>query len=253
MRKNRTLLVALVLLLVMLLPSNSFATPQEGHLEIWSMLTQVERADSFEKMARNYEAAHPGITINVTVMPWSGALDKLVAAIMAGNAPDITVVGNGYPQTLAGMGGLVELSEVVEKVGGTDAFLGTSLTVQGAYENGLYAMPLYVTPYVAYYRQSWLDKAGIESTPTTWEEYYEMCKAVTNPAENRYGFALPLGDLHGWKTIWSFLQCNGVDIVNVDEDGAWYVDMNDESRAAMIETYDYLYKLCKDCAPEGIV
>ncbi|MEF9974244.1 MAG: sugar ABC transporter substrate-binding protein [Clostridia bacterium] len=253
MRKNRTLLVSLVLLLVMLLPSNSFATPQEGHLEIWSMLTQVERADSFEKMARNYEAAHPGITINVTVMPWSGALDKLVAAIMAGNAPDITVVGNGYPQTLAGMGGLVELSEVVEKVGGKDAFLGTSLTVQGAYENGLYAMPLYVTPYVAYYRQSWLDKAGIKSTPTTWEEYYEMCKAVTNPAENRYGFALPLGDLHGWKTIWSFLQCNGVDIVNVGEDGAWYVDMNDESRAAMIETYDYLYKLCKDCAPEGIV
>ena len=64
---------------------------------------------------------------------------------------------------------------------------------------------------------------------------------------------LPLGDLHAWKTIWSFLQANDVDLLNVDENGEWYIDLDDESRAAMVETYDYLYKLVKDCAPEGTV
>ena len=80
-----------------------------------------------------------------------------------------------------------------------------------------------------------------------------MCKAVTDPSKDRYGFALPLGDLHAWKTIWSFLQANDVDLLNVDENGEWYIDLDDESRAAMVETYDYLYKLVKDCAPEGTV
>lgn len=244
------LCMALALPVVLAEGSNQELT---GTIELWSMLTQDERATQLQKLTDDYEAAHPGVTINVTVMPWSGALDKIIAAIMAGNAPDIMVTGTGYPQTLAGTGGLLELSSLVEEVGGKEAFLSTSLSVQGAFEDGLYSIPLYITPYVAYYRQSWLDKAGITKTPETWEEYYEMCKAVTNPAENKYGFALPLGDLHGWKTIWSFLQGSGVDLVNKDAEGKWFVDLNDEDKAAAIEVYDYLYKLVKDCAPEGTV
>jgi len=224
-----------------------------GSIEFWSMLTQQERADALQKMADTYVQEHPGTDINITVMPWSGALDKIVAAIMAGNAPDLFTTGTGYPQTLAGTGGLLELSELVEEIGGKDAFLSTSLTVQGAFEDGLYSIPLYITPYVAYYRQSWLDAANITKLPETWEEYYDMCKAVTDPANDRYGFAVPLGDLHGWKTIWSFLQANGVDLINVDENSNWYVDLNDETRAAAVEVYDYMYKLVKDCAPEGTI
>ena len=74
----------------------------------------------------------------------------------------------------------------------------------------------------------------------------DRCKAVTDPSKDRYCFALPLGDLHAWKTILSFLQANYVDLLNVDENGDWYIDLDDESRAAMVETYDYLYKLVKD-------
>lgn len=235
--------------------SSEEAKPSEvsGSIEIWSMLTQQERADEFQKLAETYMENHPGTTVNITVMPWSGALDKIVAAIIAGNAPDIMVTGTGYPQSLAGTGGLLELSDLVAEVGGEDAFISTSLSVQGAYEDGLYSVPLYITPYVAYYRQSWLDDAGITKLPETWEEYYDMCKAVTDPSKDRYGFAIPLGDLHGWKTIWSFLQANDVDIINVDDSGEWFIDLDEESRAAMVETYDYLYKLVKDCAPEGTV
>lgn len=224
-----------------------------GTIELWSMLTQEERAAELQKLADTYVSEHPGTKINITIMPWSGAMDKIVAAIIAGNAPDVMVTGTGYPQSLAGTGGLLELSDLVEEIGGTDAFLSTSLRVQGAYEDGLYSVPLYITPYVSYYRQSWLDEAGITKLPETWEEYYEMCKAVTDPGKDRYGFALPLGDLHGWKTIWSFLQSNGVDLINVDDNGEWYIDLDEEDRAAMIETYEYLYKLVKDCAPEGTV
>ncbi len=236
--------------------TTSEKAPEEavsGTIELWSMLTQEERAAELQKLADTYVSEHPGTKVNITIMPWSGAMDKIVAAIIAGNAPDVMVTGTGYPQSLAGTGGLLELSDLVEEIGGTDAFLSTSLSVQGAYEDGLYSVPLYITPYVAYYRQSWLDEAGITKLPETWEEYYEMCKAVTEPGKDRYGFGLPLGDLHGWKTIWSFLQSNGVNLINVDNNGEWYIDLDEEDRAAMIETYEYLYKLLKDCAPEGTV
>ncbi|QQO08622.1 ABC transporter substrate-binding protein [Breznakiella homolactica] len=232
--------------------SKASSQPKSGTLKIWSMLTQTERAAEFENLALMYEAANPGVKVEITVMPWTGAMDKVVSSIMAGNPPDITVCGNGWPQTLAGTGGIMELSKLIDAIGGKQSFLGTSLNL-GTYEDGYYAIPLYVTPYVTYYRESWLKEAGITKLPATWEEYYDMCKAVTNPAKNRYGFGIPLGDLHGWKTIWTLLQSNGVDLINVDAKGNWYVDVNAADRAAIIEVYNYLFRLIRDCSPAGTV
>ena len=232
--------------------SQSSTDELKGKLSIWSMLTQTERATELENLATRFEQLHPGVDVEISVMPWTGVLDKLMASIMAGNPPDLTVVGQGTPQTLSASGGLLELSDIVDKIGGADSFLGTSLSVLGSdTEGGVYALPLYITPVVAYYRQSYLDKAGITELPTTWDEYYQMCKAVTNPDENIYGFGIPLGDHHGTKTIWSFLQGNGVNLVNVDNNGNWFVDIDEEDKTAMIEVYDFLYKLVRDCAPAG--
>ena len=128
-----------------------------GTLTIWSMLTQTERATELENLAAEFEAANPGVDVTISVMPWSGALDKLMASIMAGNPPDISVVGQGYVQTLSESGGLLEISDFIDSIGGPDQFLGTSLSVLSAgMDGGIYSVPLYVTPVVAYYRRAGL-------------------------------------------------------------------------------------------------
>ncbi|WP_394701465.1 extracellular solute-binding protein [Marispirochaeta aestuarii] len=58
-------------------------------------LTQESRATELENIARMYEQANPGVKVEITVMPWSGAFDKMIAAIMAGNPPDIATVWAG--------------------------------------------------------------------------------------------------------------------------------------------------------------
>lgn len=266
MRKRIVLLIALLVSASVLFATgskessttqavgSSRSANQSKTLTVWSMLTQPERAQALEDMARAFEAANPGEKVEISLMPWTGALDKLMAAVMAGNPPDVTVVGQGMPQNLAEAGGLVELSDLVDKLGGPDQFLGTTLSIAASDLDGnVWALPLYITPVVCYYRQSYLDEVGWDKPlPTTWEEYYEMCKAVTDPSKNRYGFGIPLADQHGMKTLWSWIQANGVDLVNV-KDGKWYVDIDAEDRQAMIEVYEYLYKLIKDCAPAGTI
>jgi ABC-type glycerol-3-phosphate transport system substrate-binding protein len=175
-----------------------------------------------------------------------------MASIMARNPPDITLHGSGWPQTLAGTGGILEVSDLINQIGGPQVFLQMSLEL-GRYENGYYSIPLYVTPYVTMYRKSYLQQAGITRLPTTWEEFYDMCKAVTNPARNIYGFGAPMTDVHSWKTIWVFLQSNDVNLVNVDRNGNWYVDVSPTDRTAIIEVYDYLFKLIRDCSPAGLI
>lgn len=254
MKKGMVFVLCALLVVMSLFAQGSTDNAADKTLTVWSMLTQPERAAELENLAAEFESLHPGVDIEISLMPWTGALDKLVAAVMAGNPPDLTVVGQGMPQTLAETGGLVELSDLVEEIGGKEQFLGTTLSISASTLDGsIYALPLYITPVVAYYRQSYLDEAGFDKIPETWEEYYEMCKAVTDPENNRYGFGIPLGDQHGMKMIWSAFQANGVDLVNVDEDGNWYVDIDDEDYAALVEAYEWLYALIRDCAPEGTI
>jgi ABC-type glycerol-3-phosphate transport system substrate-binding protein len=103
------------------------------------------------------------------------------------------------------------------------------------------------------YRKSYLQEAGITKIPTTWEEFYDMCVAVTDKSKNRYGFGAPMSDVHSWKTIWVFLQSNDINLVNVDKNGEWYTDVSAEDRTALIEVYNYLYKLFRDASPEGMI
>jgi ABC-type glycerol-3-phosphate transport system substrate-binding protein len=228
------------------------AKSKTGSITLWSTMTQTERAKTFDDLARAYEKENPGVTVKVEVMPWDGTMDKVMASIMAKNPPEITVQGSGWPQTLAGTGGLLEVSGLIDELGGKDQFLKMSLDL-GRYENGLYAIPLYVTPYITMYRKSYLQQAGITKLPATWEEFYDMCKAVTKPAQNIYGFGAPMTDVHSWKTIWVFLQSNNVNLVSMDANGNWRVDVNPEDRTAIIEVYDYLYKLIRDCSPAGLI
>ncbi len=218
-------------------------------LSVWSTLTQESRANALQEIADAFADQHPMVSdVDITVMPWGGAFDRMVSAILARTVPDVATVGQGWAQSLAGTGGIMELSDVIERVGGEDIFLGTSLIPQGSVGGVPYSLPLYVTPHILTYRQSWLDEVGM-SPPETWEELYEVSVAVTDPAENRYGWAMPFADIHGGKPAWAFLLSNGVTIFEPVAEDEWELNI-DQPNA--VEAYDFMYRLARDAAPPGV-
>ncbi|MDR0562868.1 MAG: sugar ABC transporter substrate-binding protein [Spirochaetaceae bacterium] len=223
-----------------------------GSLTIWSAMSQPERVKSFQDIADAYMKENPDVKITIEVMPWAGTLDKLVAAHLAGNPPDICVMGSGWAQTLAATGALVETTPLINECGGEEAFLKMSLDM-GAYENGYYGIPLYVAPVFVVYRKSYLEEAGITTLPATWEEFYAMCVQLTDKDSNRYGFGQVMGGPQSGIAIWTFLQSNDVNMVNIDQNGTWYVDVDAEARTRLVETYNYLYRLLRDTAPDGVI
>jgi multiple sugar transport system substrate-binding protein len=247
------ILVAAVLLAAPLFAGaqKEAAQPLTGKFTVWSTLTQESRAKALEKITKDYEKAHPGVATEINVIGWTGAFDKMVAAVMAGNPPDIATVGQGWPQSLAGTGGIVTLDDTVAKIGGPKIFLGTSLTVLGSFDDKVYSVPIYVTPHFVFYRKSWAAQAG-KGVPKTWEDFYDISRAVTDPGKNRYGFAIPFADIHGGKPVSGFLLANGVTIFDKDPSAktGWKLNFD---QPATYETYQYLYKLLKDTAPSGVV
>ena len=223
-----------------------------GPLAIWSMMTQPERVEAFQNVANAYTRAHPGVSVNIEVMPWGGALDRLVASHMAGNPPDISLMGSGWTQVLAATGALVEVSPLINGMGGRSAFFSMGLEL-GFFENGYYGIPFYVAPQFAVYRRSALEQAGITRLPTTWEEFYDMAVRTTDRSRNVFGFGKVMNGPQSSIMVWPFFRSNDISLVNVDRNGNWSVSVDAAERERIIETYDYLFRLMRDASPEGVI
>lgn len=240
------LVVSSVLLSLLLAayPILTVADAQPVRITLWSTLTQDERVEVMRTLIERFERENPGIRVELAVMPWGGALDKMTASIVAGNPPDISTVGQGWPQSLAGTGGIVPLDDVARRLH-PELFVGTSLRVLGSLDGKVWSVPLYVTPHGFFYRKSWFREKEI-AVPGTWEDFYKAMVAITDAKRRRFAWSIPF-DLHGGKAVWAWLLSNNVTIF-VPEDGRWRLEFNNPRT---VETFEFLARVHRDAAPPG--
>src|SRR4051794_6165605 len=131
----------------------------------------------FKSVAAEYTKLHPKVTVNVT----GGINDnKIVAAIRAGNAPDVVSSFNSYNVGVyCGTGGWIDLNPLLKASGiGTDAFpAATNYYTQ--YDGKKCALPLLADTYGLYYNKTLFKKAGITDPPKTLSELTEDAKKLT--------------------------------------------------------------------------
>jgi len=237
--------VVILTLLLGLSPLLPRTAAQSMKLTLWSTLTQDERVAAMRKLIERFEKENAGTSVELVTMPWGGALDKMNAAILAGNAPDLSTVGQGWPQSLSGTGGIVPLDDVAQRLG-PDKFVGTSLRVMGSLDGKVWSVPVYVTPHGFFYRKSWLAEKNV-APPKTWDEFYTAAVAMTDRKRNRYAWTIPF-DIHGGKAVWAWLLSDGETIFVPKQGGGWALDF-DNPRTT--ETYEFLKRIHLQAAPAG--
>lgn len=136
------------------------------------------------------------IKMEWSVIPRSEEVDKLNTLMASGDAGDIcftyteAIITNFVQQ-----GGLVELSDLIEKHGPhIKELLGEELLKYGIFEGGQYAIParrIVLATQGMFIREDWLEKLGMEM-PTTKAEFLDALRAFRdkNPG-NVEGGAIP--------------------------------------------------------------
>jgi raffinose/stachyose/melibiose transport system substrate-binding protein len=126
---------------------------------------------------KNFEAAHPGVTIQTVVKPSANYFAALQAALISGKAPDIVSLYAGsylntlepYLQDLNAAGQAIP-SATLAKVPDEAVW-----TKSGTVSSGTYAIPESEQFYNGYYNKALFKKAGITSLPQTWSQLYATC------------------------------------------------------------------------------
>lgn len=136
---------------------------------------------------------------------------KLQTSIVSGSGPDIFSLGTTFVPTAQDTKGFVVLNDDNWKaVGGKDRFFKQQLTMSGSAPDQLIAVPWVMRPFGMVYNKELFQKAGITTPPTTWTEFVEDAKKMTNPSAGIYGAEIdPSDSFDPWKIWWMFNEQMG--------------------------------------------
>jgi multiple sugar transport system substrate-binding protein len=131
----------------------------------------------FKKVAAEYDKSHPNVTVSVL-----GSIndDKIVAAIRAGNAPDVASSFNSYDVGIyCGTGGWIDLSPLMKQSGINTSDFPAATNYYTQFGGKKCALPLLADTYGLYYNKDQFKAAGIAGPPKTIAELTADAKKLT--------------------------------------------------------------------------
>lgn len=161
-----------------LVATTSVATAATRSVTVWSPYKGAQ-LDMWNEAIKRVEAANPGLTISSV-----GSIDmsKSIAAINAGNGPDISVSnGNGNLGWFCGTGAWQKLNTLIAGKNGIDmkSTFTASAVASSISNNNRCALPLYSEVFAFYWNKDALAKAGYKTPPKTTTELFEYSKKLT--------------------------------------------------------------------------
>jgi len=191
-----------------------------GTVTMWHGYTDVERTATDAFVAK-FNATNPGFTVKVVFAGNNDyALQKLLTALAAGKAPDVSYQYGSSMANLATSPKIVDLGPIMAATPGfnwDDFYEAERLatTVNGK----VIGVPALVDNLALVYNKALFDKAGV-AYPTkdwTWTDFRSAAQKLTDPTAKQYGWAY-VNDASE-DTVWRFLallwQADG-NLLNAD-------------------------------------
>ncbi|MBL8696180.1 MAG: extracellular solute-binding protein [Planctomycetes bacterium] len=157
-------------------------TRRGEEIELWTMQLAPDFNEYFSKAIREFERAHPGARVRWTDVPFDAMGQRLVAASVAGQLPDVLNLNADLLTALAKEGRLVDISR--------EAPAAKSEFLEGAWEagrvgDGVYALPWYVAVDVLFWREDLFTKSGLgeADVPRTFADLPRVAQALRTKAD----------------------------------------------------------------------
>jgi N,N'-diacetylchitobiose transport system substrate-binding protein len=206
-------------------------------IDVWLMRDSV--SDRFQKdFVKGFETAHPNIKVKVQIQEWDGIGERVTAALASNDAPDVIETGNTQVAQFAQSGGLLDLSDKVDELGGKDWLKG--LAEPGVYEGKQYGIPYYAANRVVIYRTDLFKKAGIDAAAIKTRDQWTAATKKLNTGGTQ-GIYLPG---QNWYTLSGFVWDEGGDLAT-RSGGKWKGTLDTPEAIRGMEFYEKLQALGK--------
>lgn len=156
--------------------------------------TDPPSVEFFNKAIKEFEAANPGIKVQMEAVSTDARLQKLTAAFASKTAPEVFKILAEERFNFARKGNIESLDDLVSSIGQSDFIPGIVTKIDGK----VYDLPYTLGNWgVLWYRDDLLKAKGIKP-PTNWEELKAAAKALTEDINgdgkpDKFGIVIPAG------------------------------------------------------------
>lgn len=165
-------------------------------LRFWAMGNE---GDHVGELIPAFERRNPGVKVNIQVVPWTAAHEKLLTSYAGDSLPDVSQIGNTWVAELSAIGALSPTPASARDLL-TDQFPAVLDT--NAVDGRAMATPWYVDTRLLFYRSDLLARAGWEQMPATWADWKRAMHAVKRVAgQENYAILLPINEFEQLLTL----------------------------------------------------
>ncbi len=208
--------IVLLGLLMTVLATGAFATgtsesESDGApvtINYWHTMSDPETAQLGEVIAA-FEETHPGVRVEPTKYAYDDFKTAILTSVAGGEAPDTARIDiiwvpefaqEGWLMQLDGDGAMEDFDELAART-----YPGPRSTAE--WEGNYYGLPQNTNTQVLLWHQERFEAAGIDGPPETMEEFADVARALSNPENEQYGYAL--GGTYFWAPAPLFYAMGG--------------------------------------------
>jgi len=143
---------------------------------------------SFRALMDEFEAANPGITVELISGPYSATKEQIIAGAATGTMADVVGLDGAWVNDFVKQGALSSLSDLMGDASYDDSELAAQIQLDGA----TYMIPVVNFVYPVFVNLDLMEQAGIANPPTSRSEFAAAAEQLTDKENNVYGWVLPL-------------------------------------------------------------
>ena len=179
-------------------------------LQLVEVITSPQRTEVVQKLVDGYEAANPGVEVEIISLPWGQAFEKFATMVAAGQTPDVVEMPDRWLSLYANNGALESLEP---RLASWD--LTGDLTDKTLQMGRLAGGTAYMIPYGFYLRAMFYNKklfaeAGIAGPPETMDDFMDAARKISALGGGKTGYCLRggPGGLNGWIMMAAIMNGN---------------------------------------------
>jgi multiple sugar transport system substrate-binding protein len=193
----------------------------------WWHGQNAEASVILSSLAREYEAAHPNVTIDES--SGGSTTDELLTKLSSGFAsdsyPDISYAFGSWATELGRSGKTLDITSNVADPAVEWNAMPEAATSTATVDGVVMGFPALVDNLGIIYNKDLFDAAGLDypTSDWTWDDFRSAAKALTDTENNIFGTAYPVSGSEDttWR-FWPQLWQNGGSILNKDQTEATF-------------------------------
>ena len=159
-------------------------------LQLTEVITSPQRTELLKGMIAKFEAANPGVKVEVTSLPWGQAFEKLATMVQGGQIPDVVEMPDRWLALYANNDQLESLKPWMDQWPETKELTDRTIEFGSVVKSTPYMIPYGFYIRAMFWNKKLFKQAGMDGPPATMADFMEASRKISALGGGKTGYCL---------------------------------------------------------------